>query len=132
MNAIEIKEEVLSWLKCIPEGGVPMPTQGEKGATIGLMNEAFGKGSKESNARRHQVLAWIFRDSLNKSMASSVSTHDLTPEMWYALVKYVDAHKDEDSGKWMGRDGLAQELITCWQAIMDWEKAMGQQMGFTV
>jgi hypothetical protein len=132
MNANEVREEILSWVKNAPKlNGCAVPGDGERGVVTGLMNTVLRLDDdlKIANERRRQVLAYIFRDSLNKPMTSGVSAKELTNEMWWALCKYIEPHKD-DSGAWTGNNGFAEALISCWRAQDAWQRDMDRQLGF--
>lgn len=130
MSAIEVREEVLSWIK--NTNSCAVPSSGERGVVTGLMNSALrlGDAMEESNMRRRKVLAWIFRDALGKPMAGSISAKELTDEMWWALVKWTDAHKDQDTGAWKAHDGFGSEMVECLRAMESWEHDMNNQLGF--
>lgn len=133
MNASEVREEILSWMKNVPIlNGCAIPSAGERGVVTGLMNAVLKLNDdlKVANERRRQVLAYIFRDSLGKPMASGVSAKELTDDMWWALIKWVEPHKDVDMGVWSGRDGFADAMVTCWKAQDAWQRDMDGQLGF--
>jgi len=133
MNPIEIREEILSWIKNAPKlNGCAIPSAGEKGVVTGLMNTALKLDSTwdESNARRRAVLAWIFRDALNKPMHGTVSAKELSDQMWWAMIKYVEAHKNSDTGVWEARNGFNEQMVQCWQAMVSWQKEMDSQLNF--
>ncbi len=133
MNATEVREEVLSWMNHVPPlNGCANPSSGERGVITGLMNSALKLNDdlKIANERRHQVLAWIFREVLNKPMAGGISAKELSDEMWWALCKFVEPHKDSETGAWMGRDGFADYMVTCWKAQDAWQRDMDGQLGF--
>jgi hypothetical protein len=133
MDAIDIREEVLSWMKNVPKiNGCAIPSSGERGTVTGLMNSALrlGNGMEESNMRRRQVLAWIFRDLLGKPMDGGISAKELTDEMWWALIKWTDAHKSQDDGSWSAHDGFNEEMVKCLRAMESWEHEMNKQLGF--
>ena len=115
----------------VPLSECAVPNSGQRGVVIGLMNSALRLGGKweESNLRRHQVLAWIFRDLLNKPMASGVSAKELDDNMWWSLCMYTDARKDQDTGTWVARDGFDESIRSCWQAMEEWEREMCGQIG---
>ena len=131
MTANEVKEEILSWLSHVPKTDGWQPDHGTRGTIIGLMNESLRLDGKiaDANIRRHRVLAYLFREVLDKPWASQISTKELTDEMWYCLARYVEPHKDDD-GKWRGREGLSDALIACFQFMEDWQREMDQQLGF--
>jgi len=133
MNPIEIREEILSWIKNAPKlNGCAIPSAGEKGVVTGLMNTALKLDSTwdESNLRRRQALAYIFRDILGKPMVSTVSAKELSDEYWFALVKWVDAHKNTDDGQWKAHEGFESEMIECWSEMVKWQKEMDSQLNF--
>ena len=133
MNTIEIREEILSWIKNAPKlNGCAIPSAGEKGVVTGLMNTALKLDSTwdESNLRRRQALAYIFRDILGKPMVSTVSAKELSDEYWWAMIKWTEATKDADTGAWKAHDGFSEQIVLCWQALLIWEKSMNQQLGF--
>ena len=135
MNAFDVRQEVITWLNYTPKlNGCAIPSSGERGVVTGLLNNCLklDHDIKEANIRRHQVLAWLFRDVLNKPMASGISAKELSNEMWWALCKYVEPHKDMDSGQWYGKEGLCDEIVLCWKAMLDWESDMNKQLGFEI
>lgn len=123
MDAHQVRSDILSWLDHLPQPfeGSAIPTAGERGLVIGLLNNAL---KPDGNIRRRQVLAWIFRERLNKPYASWLSTKDLSDEMWYALYKWTEAYKDKDTGQWRAHGGFDDEVYACWRAIEDWEISM--------
>jgi hypothetical protein len=132
MNAESVREEVLSWVKNAPKlNGCAVPSAGERGVVTGMMNATLRLNGdlKVANERRHQTLAYLFRDSLNKPMASGISAKELTDEMWYGLVKYVEPHK-LDTGEWVGANGFADAMVVCWKAQDAWQKDIDGQLGF--
>lgn len=133
MNASEVREEVLSWMSSAPKlSGCAVPGAGERGVVTGMMNTVLKLNGdlKVANERRRQVLAYLFREALGRPVASGVSAKELTDEMWWALCKFIEPHKDPDSGAWMGRDGYSDDLITCWKAQDAWQRDMDKQLGF--
>ena len=133
MGAVEVRNEILSWMNHVPPlNGCAIPTSGENGTVIGLMNSALrlNSGMAESNMRRRQVLAWIFRDLLGKPMVGQVSAKELTEEMQWALVKWTSATKDQDDGSWKAHDGFNEEMVQCLRAMENWEHEMNCQLGF--
>jgi len=133
MTAEEVREEVLSWIKHAPKlNGCAIPSAGERGVVTGLLNKelVLGDDLKIANMRRHQVLAWIFRDLLGKPNASGISAKELTDEMWWALIKWIEPKKDQDSGAWIGHNGFSDSIIACWKVMDEWQRAMDGQLGF--
>ncbi len=134
MNATEIKEEILSWLPNVPVPltGCAIPSSSERGVVTGIMNTSLRMIADmgTANIRRRMVLAWIFREALNKPMRVEISAKELTDEMWWCLCKYVEAHKDQDTGAWHGKEGLQEELHVCLKAMESWENDMNKQLGF--
>jgi hypothetical protein len=133
MNATEIRDEILSWMNHVPPlNGCAIPSAGERGTIIGLMNSALKLNGNMglANDRRRAVLAWIFRDILNKPMASGISAKELSDEMWWALSKWASVTKDQDTGKWVGKLGFEDDMITCLNAIESWQRDMDKQLGF--
>lgn len=130
MDAETLKEEVLSWLRYLPTPDWTT-TQGERGVVVGLMNQALrlGEGLAEGNLRRHAVLAWLFRDYLNKPSASFISSKELPEECIWALVRVADAMKDASSGQWLAAGGFTEGCVACWQAMVDWKKEMDALVG---
>lgn len=128
MNAVEVREEIHSWLKNVPEHPLG---QGERGVLIGLINNALrlGKGVAEANARRHEVLAWLFRDLLGKPNATVVSTKELSDAMWWALYQYAQPYKDLNTGVWVGKGEFNDAMCACWQAIEAWMREIEGQLG---
>ena len=133
MNATEVRINILSWAKQAPEA-LALPSQSERGLIIGVINKAVRLGGKteDANYRRKQVLAWLFRDILGRPMASAVSTKDLTPVMWWCLMRYADLHKDTDTGVWVGVNGFDEDMRACYHAMESWERDMDRQLGFDV
>lgn len=130
MNASEAQQEIKSWLNHAPHDH--NPSEGEKGVLLGVINSSLKiNGSyKDTNFRRHQVLAWLFREVLDKSGASGISSKELTNEMWWALYQLIEPRKDQDSGMWVGRDGVSSTLFACWQAMERWQQEMDNQLAF--
>lgn len=131
MESRDVKKEVLSWARYMPKGWEIRDA--EKGVLIGIMNNAlrFDKGIFEANHRRHEVLAWLFRELLNKPSVSLVSTKELTNEMWWCLYKYIEPHKDTDTGAWVGNDNVNEALYVCWREMEYWMADLNAQLGFT-
>src|SRR4030042_3594992 len=91
MNAVEIRNEILSWMNHVPPlNGCAVPSAGERGVVTGLMNSALrlNGGMAEANVRRRMALAWIFRDLLNKPSTSEISAKMLSDEQWWALIRF--------------------------------------------
>jgi len=135
MNAEEVKQEILSWMNHVPPlNGCAISSAGERGTITGLMNYALKLDSdmQIANDRRRTVLAWIFRDLLNKPMAGAISAKELSDEMWWAMTKWADVHRDQDTGKWMGKFGFEDDVVTCLRAMESWEHDMNSQLGFDV
>ena len=132
MNAFEVKEEVLSWMEHVPENCIL--STGERGVVTGMMNFALKLGGdmKIANDRRRIVLAWIFRDLLNKPMAGAISAKQLSDGMWFCLCSWTDAHKDQDTGIWTGKLGFEEDLVVCLRAMESWEHDINSQLGFEV
>lgn len=131
MTATEVREAVLSWLNNVPKlNGCAIPSAGERGIVIGLMNNALrlGKDMASANARRHQVLAWIFRDILGKPNATWLSAKDLTDEQWWALIKWVEPHKDIDTDRWIAHECFDHDMYLCWQAMEVWQRDFENQL----
>lgn len=133
MNATEVRNSILSWAKQAPDS-LASPSPSERGLIIGVINKAVWLGGKteDANYRRKQALAWLFRDILGKSMASAVSTKELTPVMWWCLMRYAEIHKDADTGAWVGVNGFDEDMRACYQAMEAWERDMDRQLGFDV
>jgi hypothetical protein len=131
MTANDIKTEILSWLKNIPEG-CWIPSAGERGVVTGLMNTALRLNGNmgEANTRRRMALAFIFRDLLNKPSSSEISAKILSEEMWYALISYAEPHKESEAGMWKAKDGFEEAMIKCWKEIESWENQMNKQLGW--
>jgi hypothetical protein len=131
MTAIEVREEILSWLKNIPNG-CWIPTSGERGVVTGLMNNALRLNGNmgEANARRRMALAYIFRDLLDKPSSSEISAKILSDEQWYALISYAEPHKESEV--WKAKDGFEESMVLCWKEIDVWEKELNKQLGFEV
>jgi hypothetical protein len=130
IDVAEVRSEVLSWMNYWENDYIP--TRGERGVVVGLMNNALllGGDMEQANYRRHKVFAWLFRDLLKKPHASVVSSKELTDQMWWSLCKYTDAHKDQDTNAWVARDGFDEEVRMCWQAMEEWERIINGQLGF--
>ena len=135
MNAEEVKQEILSWMNHVPPlNGCAIPSAGERGTITGLMNNALKLDGDMNiaNDRRRAVLAWVFRDLLNKPMASGVSAKELSDEMWWAMTKWADVHRDQDTGKWTGKFGFEDDVVMCLRAMEKWDKEMSSQLGFDI
>lgn len=132
MNAFEMRDEILSWLDNVPDKGQWQPDAGTRGVITGLMNSALrlNDGMQEANERRRMVLAWLFRDKLNKPSITNVSAKELSDEMWWALARFIEPHKNQDTGKWEGCDELGDSLVQCLHMMENWEKEIKQQLGF--
>lgn len=131
MNAIEVRNNILSWLSHVPADDDWIPSSGIRGIITGLINNALrlNEGYGEANNRRRQFIAWVFRDLLGKPNASWISIKDLSDEQWYALARWADVHKDTDRGQWVAHDGFNEEVYACWRAMQDWEDEILAQLG---
>jgi hypothetical protein len=129
MTANEVKTEILSWLKNIPEG-CWIPSAGERGVVTGLMNTALRLNGNmaEANTRRRMALAFIFRDLLEKPSSSEISAKILSDAQWFALISYAEPHKESEV--WKAKDGFDESMVICWKEIEDWENEMNEQLGF--
>jgi len=127
MNAIEIRESILSWSNNIPEPfDEHVPTAGARGVLINLMNRAL---QPDSNTRRYKAIAWIFRDILGKPNATMISTKELTDQCWWCLVSWANIGKDADTGQWTAHGGFFEEIYACYKAMEDWESDILARIG---
>ena len=131
MNAEQVRQHVLAWIRYLP-----MPdyttTRGERGAVIGLLDDVLKLDStpQEAKQRRYKVLAWLFRDYLRQDTIPLLSSKSLPDECWWALVQFTDVRKDEETGEYVsGRDGFADEIVMCWQAMETWESDLLANFG---
>ena len=131
MNATEIRNEVLSWTAHLPSPDFAI-TKSEQGFLVGLLNDSLRLGAsiKEANQRRREVLAWLFRDYMEKPNASFLSIKDLPPACVWALYRFAEVRKDEENGQYVsGRGPFANEMIACWVAIARWHEEMQAELG---
>lgn len=131
MNANDIRNEVLSWMRYLPTPDFTT-SKGQRGQVIGLMDDALRLGATvaEANQRRREVLAWLFRDYIGKPNASAVSSKDLPDECWWALCMFTDVRRDGESNKLMsGRDTFANDMVVCWSAMARWYDEMNALCG---
>jgi hypothetical protein len=134
MTAEDIRQEVLSWLKNVPQNGCWIPTQGERGVVTGLMNSALRLNSDmgTANDRRRSVLAYLFRAVLNKPNATYLSAKEIPDNLWWCLCQWTSASKNPDTGAWIGKLGFEDDMVTCLNEMEKWQREMDKQLGFEV
>jgi hypothetical protein len=129
MNAVEIREQVLHWMQFLPVDW-DIGNNG-RGVLIRMLNDAvrLGASMKESNQRRKEVLAWLFRDYLGKPMASEISSKELPIECWFALDQYAEPTPDQETGAWTPKPGFNDAMCVCWIALAQWDAAQRAMCG---
>src|SRR4030042_2447058 len=106
MNTDEIRTKVLQAVQIAEANEVHIPTAGQRGAVIGILNRICG-----GDENRRLLMGWLFAPS--KDMFSVMSTKSLTDAQWAALYGWCDFHKDEERNIWLPKDNFVHECLAC-------------------
>jgi len=85
---------------------IHVPTDGQKGAMIGVMNRVCG-----DDENRRLLLGWLFAPS--KDFFSLISTKSLSDAQWAALYGWCNFQKDEDRNVWLPQERFVPECMAC-------------------
>lgn len=111
MEAIKIRENVLRAVRVAETNEVHIPTQGQRGAIVGVLNRVCG-----GDDNRHLLMGWMFAENIETF--SVKSTKNLSDAQWSALYGWCDFRKDEERNLWLPRPEFIQECLSCLSAAM--------------
>jgi hypothetical protein len=111
MNKREYANAIKTAIKAAVNQTGYIPTPGQRGAVIGIMNKVAG-----GDDNRKLILGWLFAEG---ELFDKLSTHNLTDQQWSALYAWVDFLKDEERIIWKPKPSFNQECLACLSASVD-------------
>jgi hypothetical protein len=132
MNAVEVRNEILSWLPHAPKDWTC--SHGERGVVIGLMNNALRLNDKYkvANQKRHIVLSFLFRDVLGFPNKGEISSKQMDDRCWWSLAQWMSVYYDSDDNTWKARGDLQEALMMCFKEMENWNREMSALCGDVV
>lgn len=97
---------------CDNLANIRIPTQGQRGAVIGIINRIAG-----GDDNRRLLLGWLF--AKDDEVFNRISTKTLDDAQWASLYAWCDFSKDEEQMIWKPKDTFKQECLACLSSAMD-------------
>lgn len=110
-KAENIRINVLRAVEIAGTNEVHIPTKGQRGAVVGVLNRICG-----GDDNRHLLMGWIFAPTGTTFSPKSAKT--LSEEQWGALYGWCDFRKDEERNLWVPKPEFVQECLSCLTAAM--------------